>query len=84
LSEQDIRDYVKKRKISGSTRSEQGRRCRDTFASIKKTCRKNTISFWEYLNDRLRNAHQIPQLGELLRQRAGLHREALATQPAPP
>jgi hypothetical protein len=84
LSEQDIRDYVKKRKISGSTRSEQGRRCRDTFASIKKTCRKNTISFWAYLNDRLRNAHQIPQLGELLRQRAGLHREALATQPAPP
>lgn len=85
LSEQDIRDYVKKRKISGSTRSEQGRRCRDTFASIKKTCRKNTISFWEYLNDRLRNTHQIPQLGELLRQRDCLHRETLATlQPTPP
>ena len=36
LSERDIRDYVKKRKISGSTRSEAGRRCRDTFASLKK------------------------------------------------
>jgi len=84
LSEQDIRDYVKKRKISGSTRSAQGRRCRDTFASIKKTCRKNTISFWEYLNDRLRNAQQIPPLDELLRQRAGLDRESPATlQPAP-
>src|SRR5664280_1756222 len=32
LSERDIRDYVKKRKISGSTRSEAGRKCRDTFA----------------------------------------------------
>ncbi|MDD5410932.1 MAG: transposase [Methylobacter sp.] len=31
LSERDIRDYVKKRKISGSTRSEVGRKCRDTL-----------------------------------------------------
>jgi hypothetical protein len=39
-AENAIRDYVKKRKISGSTRSEAGRRCRDTFTSLKKTCRK--------------------------------------------
>ncbi len=39
-SEQDIREFVKKRKISGSTRSEDGRRCRDTFASLKKTVTK--------------------------------------------
>jgi hypothetical protein len=31
-SEQDIREFVTKRKISGSTRSDAGRRCRDTFA----------------------------------------------------
>lgn len=41
LSERDIREYVKKRKISGSTRSDEGRRGRDTFASLKKTCRKH-------------------------------------------
>ena len=35
---QDIREFVKKRKISGSTRS--ARRCRDTFASLKKTVTK--------------------------------------------
>ena len=40
LSERDIRDYVKKRKISGSTRSEAGRKCRDTFASLKKNLSK--------------------------------------------
>ncbi len=40
LSESDIREYVIKRKISGSTRSENGRRCRDTFVSLKKTCKK--------------------------------------------
>jgi hypothetical protein len=30
----DIREYVTKRKLSGSTRSDSGRRCRETFASL--------------------------------------------------
>lgn len=66
LSERDIRDYVKKRKISGSTRSETGRQCRDTFASLKKTCRKHGISFWNYLLDRTSNANQIPSMADIL------------------
>ena len=66
LSERDIRDYVKKRKISGSTRSEAGRQCRDTFASLKKTCRKHGISFWSYLLDRTSNAKQIPPMADIL------------------
>ncbi len=70
LSERDIREYVKKRKISGSTRSDIGRRCRDTFTSLKKTCRKLDVSFWKYLLDRVIGSHQIPSLGELIRQRA--------------
>jgi hypothetical protein len=67
LSERDIRDYVKKRKISGSTRSEAGRRCRDTFASLKKTCLKHKISFWHYLKDRLLGESNIPPLPDLIR-----------------
>ena len=67
LSERDIRDYVKKRKISGSTRSEAGRRCRDTFASLKKTCLKHKISFWHYLKDRLLGESNIPPLPDLVR-----------------
>jgi len=70
LSETDIREYVKKRKISGSTRNDIGRRCRDTFTSLKKTCRKLDVSFWQYLLDRLTGSHQIPVLSELIRQRA--------------
>jgi hypothetical protein len=72
-SETHVRDYVKKRKISGSTRSELGRRCRDTFASLKKTCRRLGLSFWAYLVDRVRRVRglgQIPRLAHLLRQRA--------------
>ena len=69
-SERDIREYVKKRKISGSTRSERGRQCRDTFTSLKKTCRKLRISFWRYLNDRVSGRLEIPPLSELIRQKA--------------
>ena len=70
LSENAIRDYVKRRKISGSTRSEAGRRCRDTFTSLKKSCRKLGVSFWQYLLDRLGRKGKIPRLSELIRQQA--------------
>ena len=66
LSENDIREYVKRRKISGSTRSEAGRRARDTFTSLKKTCRKLAISFWDYIQDRLSNKNKIAPLPELI------------------
>ncbi len=66
LSERDIRDYVKKRKISGSTRSEAGRKCRDTFASLKKTCRKQGISFWDFLTDQTGKTKQIPLMADIL------------------
>jgi len=70
LSENDIREYVKRRKVSGSTRSELGRRCRDTFTSLKKTCRKLGVSFWQYLLDRLSKSQQIAPLPELILHRA--------------
>lgn len=70
-SETDIRDYVKKRKVSGGTRSDEGRQCRDTFASLKKTCRKLDISFWHYLLDRLGVGLQpIPPLSDVIAERA--------------
>jgi hypothetical protein len=69
LSEGDVREYVKRRKISGGTRSENGRRGRDTFASLKKTCRKLGITFWDYLDDRIRHRGRIPVLSELIEAR---------------
>ncbi len=71
-SENALRDYVKKRKISGSTRSDSGRRCRDTFASLKKTCRKLGVNFWDYLQDRIRGQGMIPPLAEFIRHKATL------------
>jgi hypothetical protein len=68
--ESDIRGYVKVRKISGGTRSDAGRRCRDTFASLRKTCRKLGVSFWAYLRDRIRGLGQVPRLADLIRKKA--------------
>jgi hypothetical protein len=70
LSENDIREWAKKRKISAGTRSELGRRCRDTFVSLKKTCRKLGVSFWRYLRDRICGEHEILALPDLVRQAA--------------
>lgn len=68
--ESDIREYVKRRKISGGTRSDDGRRSRDTFTSLKKTCRKLGVNFRNYLLDRIRGLAEIPRLADLIRQRA--------------
>lgn len=75
LSEGDIREHVKKRKISGGTRSDLGRRCRDAFTSLKKTCRKHGLSFWDYIGDRIKGAGEIPPLSELVRERLLINRE---------
>jgi hypothetical protein len=80
--ESDIREFVKRRKLSGGTRNDAGRRCRDTFASLKKTCRKLGVRFWAYLQDRVRGLGKVPRLAELLRQKAG-QRTAAVGQAVP-
>lgn len=69
-SERDIREYVKRRKVSGSTRSAAGRRARDTFTSLKKSCRKLGISFWKYLQDRVSGIGSIPVLATIIQERS--------------
>ncbi len=71
-SERDIRSCVIKRKISGETRAEAGKRARDTFLSLLTTCTKLGLSFWDYLGARLKipEAGAIPWLPDLIRQRA--------------
>jgi len=49
-----------------STRNEAGRRCRDTFVSLKKTYLKHRVSFWHYLKDRLQGGSNIPPLSDLI------------------
>ena len=71
-SENDIRCQVTRRTVSGGTRSEAGRDCRDAFLGLMKTCRKLGLSFWDYLGDRLHagDAGPVPALASIIRQRA--------------
>ena len=52
-SENDIRVFVTKRKISGGTASDRGRDARDVMLGLYKTCMKLKISFFHYLGARL-------------------------------
>ena len=65
-TETDAREMVVKRKVSGGTRSEEGRKCRDTFLSLKKTCVKLNINFLEFLEDRVYRLFDIPRLSEII------------------
>lgn len=71
-SENDIRTFVTKRKISGGTVSDAGRDARDVLLGLMKTCTKLGVSFFAYLGDRLDISAQapIPPLPDLLRQAA--------------
>jgi hypothetical protein len=70
-TENTIRDYVTKRKVSGGTRSDRGRDCRDAFLGLLKTCKKQGVKFWDYLGARLKvpNAIEIPSLPALVKTR---------------
>jgi hypothetical protein len=67
-SENDIRCHVTRRKLSGGTRSDIGRDCRDAFLGIVKTCAKLDIAFWDYLGARLaaQGGPTVPYLAELV------------------
>jgi hypothetical protein len=71
-SENAVRSFVTKRRISGETRSAAGKQARDTFLSLLKTCSKLAISFWDYLGARLKipDADIVPWLPDLIRQNA--------------
>jgi len=67
-SENDIRAFVTKRKISGGTVSDKGRDARDIMLGLAKTCVKLKLSFYDFLGDRLGVPGQkIPPLASLIR-----------------
>jgi hypothetical protein len=70
-SENDIRAFVTKRKISGGTVSDKGRDARDIMLGLAKTCMKLKLSFYEFIGDRLGiKGPNIPPLASLIRRRS--------------
>ena len=67
-SENDIRAFVTKRKISGGTVSDKGRDARDIMLGLAKTCMKLKLSFYDYIGARLGiPGPEIPNLANLVR-----------------
>ena len=74
LSENDLREYVVRRKISGGTRSERGRIARDAFCSVVKTCKKLGVSFWNWLKDKVYKKGDGASLATILEEKLCLSR----------
>jgi Transposase IS66 family len=66
-SERDIRSVAKRRNLSGSTKSDLGRKFRDGLLTIKQTCFRLGYNFWDYLQCWFRS--KAPDLTELIRTR---------------
>ena len=61
-------NIIRKSAMSGGTRSDVGRDCRDAFLGLAKTCAKLGIAFWDYLGAKLAVPDQpaIPYLPGLV------------------
>ena len=66
-SERDIRGAVKRRNISGSTKSDAGRKFRDGLMSLRQTCFRLGLNFWEFSLEWFRG--KPPDLAQLVRER---------------
>jgi hypothetical protein len=64
------RKRVRRRKISFGTRSEDGTKAWDTFATLEATAKKLDVSFYAYIYDRVSGAYKMPCLADLISTRA--------------
>ena len=65
--ETDCREMVVKKKVSGWTCSAEGRKCRDIFISLKKTCQKLKVNFLSFINDKINKKFEISELSEIIK-----------------
>jgi hypothetical protein len=69
-AEIEMRRRVRKRDVSFGPRTMDGKRAWDTFATLLATTKKLGVSFYRYIYDRVSVAHEIPDLADLIAQRA--------------
>ncbi|MCX6672884.1 MAG: transposase [Methanothrix sp.] len=65
-SEIALREGVIKRKISYGTRSEAGKAAWENQLTILDTCRKQGVSYFEYILDIISRSYSMPRLSQLL------------------
>lgn len=69
-AELGARTRVRKRKVSFGTRTEEGTKAWDTFMSLSATVKKLGINFYSFLYDRISGTFNIPNLADIIAQRA--------------
>jgi len=67
------RTMVQRRNISYATQTELGTKAWDIFMSLVATTRKLSISFFEYIRDRISMIGSIPSLGSIIREKSSLN-----------
>lgn len=67
LSENGIRIGVKKRKISGGTRSLEGTTAWENNMTILSTCKKLGVKYYQYLKDLFSKKMKLPRLADLIK-----------------
>lgn len=69
-AELGARQRVRKRDISFGNRTAEGTHAWDTFMSLAATTKKLGVNFYQYVHDRISRAHQVPNLADLIDERA--------------
>ena len=69
-AELGARRRVRKRDISFSPRTQDGREAWDTFMTLVATAKKLGVSFYDYVFDRIAEVYALPSLAELIQQRS--------------
>ncbi len=65
-----LREFVIKKRISYGTKSEDGKTAWENMMTLLDTCRKQSVSFLDYVEDIFANRYAMPRLTELILQRA--------------
>lgn len=69
-AELGARQRVRKRDVSFGPRTPDGARAWDTFMTLTATAKKLGVSIYRYLHDRVSGAYEMPDLADLISQRA--------------
>jgi hypothetical protein len=81
-AELGARQRVRKRDVSFGPRTSDGAEAWDTFMTLAETAKKLGVSFYAYVYDRISGSYELPNLAELIQQKAPAFHPVCV--PAPP
>jgi len=65
-SELGARVQARMRDINLQTISDEGTKCKDTFATIVQTAKKMNVNIYQYIYDRISKKYEMPSLSDMI------------------